>query len=179
MLMNIRCAAISSIKVHLEFDDHSVKDELIAIGDLIDVTYNGNGARKHTTGKVRCISTVGSDPKAWYIIVDASDDFKTMEAKFSPMNILDVEVIRKAATVDFIQTPLGDTGIPYLRVVRGRLQYSIDGCNWRPICIDTRDIIEPQEGTVPYIPNIDVPIPESGDHGPSSEDIDGIEDAVW
>lgn len=177
MLMSIKCAAISSIKVHLEFDDHSFKDELICIGDLIDVTYNGNGARRHTTGKVRVISTVGSDPKAWYIIVDASDDFKTFEAKFSPMNILDVEVICRAATVDTIQTPLGDTAVPYLRIVEGRLQYSKDGRHWMYIRINTRDVIEPQEGTVPYIPGIDF-VPDESPQD-TDDDGDGIEDAVW
>ena len=176
MLMNIRCDTVPSIKFHLEFDDNSVKDRLVSIGDLIDVTFNANGTRRHTLGKVRCIDTTGSDKRQWYLIVDASDDFHTHEAKFSPMNVLDLEVVRKAATLDFIQTPLGDTGIPYLRVVHGRLQYSNDGMNWKPIRIDNRDVIEPQEGTVPYIPGIDPVPPVAPNDDPRSDE---IEPAVW
>ena len=171
MLLNIKCKAISSVRVVLEFDDGSVKDELIAIGDLIDVKYNGNGMRKHIIGRVTTISTVGADPKNWYIIVDGSDDFAKNGARFSPASILDVEVLRKDAQDTQVKTPIGQYSCPYLRVVKGRLEYSIDGYEWHRIRINNEDIIEPQEGTVPI------------HHGcspiaPPNED-DDIEDAVY
>ena len=171
MLLDIRCKAVSSVRVHLTFDDHSCKDELIAIGDLIDVTYNGNGLQKHIIGRVSNISTVGSDPKGWYIIVDGSDDFAHNGARFSPMSILDVEIIRKAGQDVLVKSPIGEYGCPYLRIVKNRLQYSKDGYEWHYIQVDDEDIIEDQEGTVP-VPHGMMP------PRPADED-DEIEDAVY
>ena len=171
MLLDIKCKAISSVRVHLVFDDQSIKDNLVSIGDLIDVTYNGNGLRKHIIGRVSTISTVGCDPKNWYIIVDGSDDFAKNGAKFSPMNILDLEILRKDSQDTTVKTPLGEFNCQYLRVVKGRLEYSKDGgFSWERIKIDDEDIIEPQEGTVPMIGNKPV-IPPNED--------DEIEDAVY
>ena len=176
MLMNIKCTAVTSIMVNLSFDDKSTKNALIALGDLIEVEYNANGLRKHAQGKVIKISAVGTDPKGWYIIVDGSDDFDSDRVKFSPMSILDAEVIRKADTLEFVQTVVGEGGVPFLRIVNGRLQWSKDSVNWFPINVDSRDIIEDQEGTVPVPPNGMCPPP----HPPvdnNTEDI--IEDAIY
>lgn len=180
--MDIKCSAVSSVLVYLTFDDQHNKERLIAVGDLIDCEYNANGLRKHIIGKVVSISTVGNDPKGWYIVVDGSDDFDGLKARFSPMNILDVDILSKGDSVEIIHTPLGDTGVPFLRIMKGRLQYSKDGYNWKPIRIDNRDIIEPQEGTVPVGPppsNRPRPIapPPIGEE--DDEDEDGIEDANW
>lgn len=154
MLMNIKCSAMTSIKVNLEFDDNSKKERKISIGDLIDVEFNANGLRKRVEGKVLSISAVGTDPKGWYIIVDGSDDFESKKVRFAPTSILDLEILRKADTVDVVQTPLGEEGVPYLRIVKGRLQYSKDGYRWYPIKFNRRDIIEDAEGLIPETPEI-------------------------
>lgn len=148
MLMDIKCSAVPCIRVKLFFDDNATKDEIISYDDLIDVTYNGNGMRKHIIGRVRCISTVGVDPKQWYIIVDGSDDFASETAKFSPKAILDLSIIRKSANDQFVRTPVGMEGLPYLRLVNGRLQYSTDGFEWKYVVINEDDVIQAQEGTV-------------------------------
>lgn len=185
MTMDVKCSAVTSIKVNLVFDDMSTKEAVIGVGDLVDITYNGNGLRRRIEGKVLKVSAVGADPHAWYIIVDGSDDFDSERARFSPMNILDVEIIRKADTLETVQTVLGIESVPYIRIVRGRLQYSKDGYNWRPIFIDRRDVIEPQEGTVPLDPP---PVdPHHHDHGycgteernDEDESEDGIEGASY
>jgi hypothetical protein len=170
--MDIKCLAIPSILVDLTFDDRSNKERLIGIGDLIDVKWNANGLRKHIIGKVLSISTNGSNPAGWYIIVDGSDDFEGRQVRFSPMSILDVEVLRKADQFNKIETPIGDNAVNYLRIVKGRLQYSKDGFHWKPIVIDDRDIIEDQEGTVPLPPM-------HGDPKDNDIDGDGIEEANW
>lgn len=149
MLMNITCDAVTSVAVHLTFDDGSTKHRLIANGDLVDIEYNGNGLRRHVEGKVLKVSAVGTDTKGWYIIVDASDDFDSNQHRISVMSILDCEIIRKASTLKFVQTPLGAEGVPYLRIIDGRLQYSKDGQKWESIHIDDRDIIKDEEGTIP------------------------------
>lgn len=154
MLMNIKCSAMTSIKVNLEFDDNSKKERKISIGDLIDVEFNANGLRKRVEGKVLSISAVRSDPKGWYIIVDGSDDFESKKVRFAPTSILDLEILRKADTVDVVQTPLGMEGVPYLRIIKGRLQYSKDGYRWYPIKFNRRDIIEDAEGLIPETPEI-------------------------
>ena len=172
MLVDIKCKAISSIRVHLTFDDGSIKDEVIAIDDLVDVFYNGNGMRKHIVGRVSNISTVGTDPKNWYIIVDGSDDFAKNSARFAPTSILDIEIIRKAGLDTAVKTPLGPDGCPWIRFIKGRLQVSKDGVHWINIKIDDVDIIEPQEGTVPLHPPV----------APPSRPVvveDDIEDAIY
>lgn len=146
MLLDIKCKAISSIRVHLVFGDETTKDDIICIGDLIDVTYNGNGMRKHIIGRVSNISTVGSDPNNWYIIVDGSDDFARNGARFSPMAILDLEIIRKADQQILVKSPIGMFGVPWLRINKGRLQYSRDGFEWHYIVIDDENVIE-DDGT--------------------------------
>ena len=142
MLLDIKCKAISSVKVCLTFDDESTKINVISIGDLIDVTYNGNGMQKHIIGRVTNISTAGSDQRNWYIIVDGSDDFARNGARFSPLSILDLEIIRKADQEIIIKSPIGQFGCPYLRVNKGRLQYSIDGFEWHYIVVDDENVIE-------------------------------------
>lgn len=171
MLLDIKCKAISSVRVILTFDDGSAKDNVISLGDLIDVTYNGNGLIKHIIGRVSCISTAGADPKNWYIIVDGSDDFAKNGARFSPMSILDLEIIRKSSQDTVVKTPIGMNACPYIRIVKGRLEFSIDGYEWHRILIDDEDIIEPQEGTVPIRPG-------HGPIAPPNED-DEIEDAIY
>lgn len=150
MLMDIKCSAVTSIGVNLTFDDGSTKERVIGVGDLITVVYNANGLRNRVEGKVIAVSATGTDPKAWYIIVDGSDDFKSDRVRFSPMSILDLEIIRKADQLDFVQTPIGFEGVPYIRIHRGRLQYSMDGYRWKNIIIDKKDVILPAEGTAPY-----------------------------
>lgn len=169
MLMNIKCSAVTSIGVTLTYDDGKVNNAVISVGDLIDVIYNANGMRKRACGKVLLVSANGADPKAWYIIVDSSDDFESSKARFSPMNILELEIIAKGDNVDTVRTIKGDMSVPYLRIVKDQLQYSKDGCTWKPICFKPRPGIEDQEGTVPAGPD-DYHEPENSD---------GIEDATW
>ena len=160
MLLDIKCKAISQVRVHLTFDDETVKDNIISIGDLIDVTYNGNGMRKHIIGMVSNISTVGADPHNWYIIVDGSDDFAKNGAKFSPMSILDLEIIRKHDQQFEVKSPIGEFGCPFIRVVKGRMQYSYDGFEWHYTVIDDENVIE------------------DDDTDNAEEEYDGIDDAV-
>lgn len=149
MLMNINCSAVTSVAVHLKFDDNTCKDRIIAKDDLIEVDFNHNGVRKHVIGKVIKISTATTDPKGWFIIVDGSDDFEANQFRFCPMNILDVEILRRAGENVYIETPRDNTGIYSLRIIKGRLQYSKDGVNWSPVKYDRRDMILDEEGTVP------------------------------
>ena len=158
MLLKNECKQISSVKVKLTFDDGTVKVRLIAIDNLVDVVYNANGMRKHIIGRVSAVSTVGPDPADWYIIIDGSDDFASDRVRFSPATILDCEIVRKGSMEAYIKSPLGDENVPYLRLMKGRLQYSVDGMNWKPVKINEEDIIpidgdiEPQEGTFPVAP---------------------------
>lgn len=150
MLMEIKCSAVTSIKVDLKFDDGNTKERVIGVDDLISVIYNSNGLRKKAEGRVISVSAVGTDPKAWYIIVDNSDSFKSDRVRFAPTSILDLEIIRKADQLEFIQTPIGHEGIPYMRLHHGRLQYSNNGYNWRNIVVDKKDVILPAEGAEAY-----------------------------
>lgn len=147
MLMNIDCSAVTSIKVKLTFDDGTTKERVVALGDIIQVEFNGNGKRRRAEGKVIAVNANGTDPKGWYIIVDSSDDFDSKKARFAPTNILDVEILRKADTTETIRTPLGAEGIPFLALKNGQLVWSKDGYDWRPVRIHNRYIIEDAEGS--------------------------------
>ena len=153
MLLSNKCTVEPSIKVKLTFDDDTIKERVLSIGDLISVEYNGNGLKQHVDGTIICISANGTDPKGWYIIVDGSDDFASNRVRFAPTSILDVEIIRKGDTVYTVKTPIGIEGIKYLRNVNGYLEYSDDGITWKEFKNCRRrcdcDEIEPQEGTVP------------------------------
>lgn len=178
MLMDIKCSVVSSIKVCLTYDNESYTEQIISIDDLIEVEYNANGLRKHACGKVLAISANGCDPKAWSIIVDCSDDFGSNRVRFSPMSILSLNIIAKGDSVENIKTVKGCFGVPYLRIVKGRLQYSNDGCTWQPIVIDQKDIsdtIEDQEGTYPAGPDDKC----NCNSKPETSNDDGIEPANW
>lgn len=186
MLMDIKCSAVTSIKVDLTFDNHRRKVRVLGVGDLVSVDYNANGLRKHVDGTIINISATTADPNGWYIIVDGSDDFDSNKVRFSPMSILDVEIIRKADQLNIIKTPIGHEGVPYLRIVKGRLQYSKDGFDWHPIRLDSKDIIEDAEGTVPvhngchdhHPSGCGCDDPEISDNT-SVDTTDGIEDANY
>lgn len=170
MLMNIKCSAVTSVRVNLSYDDGSIKDAVIAVNDLIDVVYNANGLRKRACGRVLVVSANGPDPKNWYIIVDSSDDFDSNKARLCPLNILELEIISKGDNIGLVRTIKGDMGVPYIRIVKGRLQWSKDGASWFPINVDREDILD-QEGTVPMPPHDCI--------RPDSKGDDGIEDAEW
>lgn len=149
MLMNIKCTAVTSIAVHLEFDDQTSKDQVIHLNDFIEVEYNRNGCRKLFQGKVIKINAIGSDPKDWSILVDGSGDFESDQARICPMNILDLTVLVKDSDIKCVMTTNDRNSVEFLRVVKGRLQYSHDGIEWHKIIIDRRDIdpIKEEEGT--------------------------------
>lgn len=151
MLLNINCRAVSSVEVCLKFDNETSKDVLISHGDLIDVEFNQNGLRKRIQGKVICIKTCGPDPKAWSIIVDGSDDFESTQARFSPMSILDVTILRKADSVKYIETPNDYSGIMGLRIMDNILQYTVNGYTWENVRIARPTNIKDEEGTVPNL----------------------------
>ena len=156
MLLKNTCRCITSIQVDLTFDDGRTKSEVISLNDFIDVEYNKNGCRREIEGRVIKISAEGTDPKKWYIIVDGSEDFETTQARFSPANILDIDMIRKYDALQFIYSTNDHTNIQGMRIVKGRLQYTQDGKHWLPIFIDTRDIIKDAEyGPGPIYPDGD------------------------
>jgi hypothetical protein len=126
MLMDIKCNAVASVAVKLTFDDHTVKDRLISMDDLVDITYNSSGIRKHIIGKVISISVAGSDQRDWYIIVDGSDDFQSVTVRFSVMGIIDFTIIKKYDTTNVVETPVDKTAVQAIKVVDGFLYYTQD-----------------------------------------------------
>ena len=147
MLMNIKCKPATSLDLELKFDDNSVKKCQISVGDLVYIEYNKNGCRRRVEGKVLKISTNGTDPKQYYIIIDGSEDFESTQVRICPMNILDCEVIAKASHLNGITTPKDGTGIPFLRQVNGLLEFSRDGKEWLRLKLIPDEPIKPENGT--------------------------------
>ena len=147
MLLDIKCSVVNSIKVNLTFEDGAPKERVISLYDLIDVTFNQDGVRREVEGRVIKINVEGCDPKRWYIIVDAADDFSSKQYRFSPMNILDLDIISKKDAEKYIVSPPDYTNIAGLRINKGRLQYTQNGVDWYYVRQDSRYIIYDEEGT--------------------------------
>lgn len=156
MLQEIRCSTIVSFKIDLKYDDaRANKSEVVSVGDLVDVDFNYNGCRRMIQGRVIKIYAEGTDPKKWYMIVDSAEAFCSDTYKFSPMNILDITIIKKHDATQYIFSTNDYTNIKGMRVVQGQPQYTQDGVNWLPFFIDPRYIIEedtaaPGTGTGTY-----------------------------
>lgn len=128
MLMNIECSIVQSLKVSLTFDNGKTKEREIATGDLCYFEFNKNGKRKTIEGKVTKIGLSNTvDSKSWFIIVDGSLDFSGQMERFCPNQILDVDIIQKHDTVDYVATPNDSTRITNIRLFDGCLQLSTDG----------------------------------------------------
>ena len=148
MLMSVKCSAVVSVGVTLAYDDNFTKNEVISVGDFIYVEFNKNGLRQRAEGKVIYINASGTDPKSWYIILDKSEDFESAQVRFCPQNILDLHIIRSGATIKNVKTTNDRYACPYIRIVKNRLQYSIDGIHWKSVVVDPSDIeIKDESGT--------------------------------
>ena len=142
MLMDIKCSTVTSIELELSFDNGFKKHCIVSKGDLVWMIFNYNGCRKEVEAKVLKITANGSDPKAWVILIDASEDFGATQYRVCPLNILDIDIIKKRDAIRYIESPSNYSNIAGMRVVDGRLQYTQDGVNWLPFRIDMRDIIK-------------------------------------
>ena len=143
MLLDIKCSTVISFQIDLKFDDtRADKSVVVSVGDLVDVDFNYNGCRKLVQGRIIKLYAEGTDPKKWYILVDSADLYSSDTYKFSPMNILDITVISKKDTEQYIISPNDYTNIKQLRIVKGQLQYTQDNVNWYPIYIDPQYVIE-------------------------------------
>lgn len=171
MLMNIHCSTVTSIAVRLDFDDKSHKDVVIGCGDLISVDFNHNGRRTHFEGKVISVNARGTDPKGWTVILDGSGCFDSDQVRFSPMNILDIHVLRKAERTNYIETTDDTSKILGLRVVKDRLQYTKDGVRWKNIKVEGSKMNKPPVRDDDEIDEEGPEMPEFDDDIFSDEDI--------
>lgn len=128
MLMNIDCSIVQSLKVSLTFDNNKTKEREISKGDLCYFKFNKNGTIREIEGKVVKIGLNNStNANSWFIVVDGSLDFSGQMERFAPTNILDVDIIQKHDTKEYISTPNDSTRITDMRYVNGYLQVSVDG----------------------------------------------------
>lgn len=145
MLLNIKCDAITSVHIHLEYDDRTRKDRFLEHGDIVDIDFAQNGLRRSIEGKIIKISCKGPEQKGWYILVDGSDNFINNTARIPIMSILDCEVIKRARDVVHIETVKGEGNIRALRIIDDKLEFTKDGHNWLSVKIDESNIIKPSE----------------------------------
>ena len=158
MLMDIQCSSVPQIEIRLSFDNGKHKTVIVSQGDLVDILYNKNGMRRRIEGIVTKISTNGTEVYGWCIIVDGSGDFSSEIARISPKNILDIDIIRKADTVNGIDSPRDKTGIMSLKIVKGRLLFSQNGYDWFPVVIDRENVIvHPEDNNLDPRPHPPVP----------------------
>lgn len=147
MLMSVKCSAVVSVALHLTFDDDTVKDRVIGVGDIVDITYNDGGLKKTVEGKVIKVSCATEKETGWYIIVDGSNSMDTNVSKFCPINILDCEIIYKASDIKTVCTPLSEGTIAQIRVNNGQLQYTTDNYNWNDFKLDYSNLLNIPEAS--------------------------------
>lgn len=134
MLLKNTCEIIKSLNIKLVFDDESVKNRTIEVGDLVDITFNKDGMRRSIEGTVKKIEDESCPKKThWYIIVDGSTSNIARIEKIYTEKILDVEVTRKANQTSSIGSPMDSTRIVSMRLVGGILQVSQDGIRWTSV----------------------------------------------
>lgn len=147
MLMSVKCSAVVSVALRLTFDDDTVKNRVIGVGDIVDITYNDGGLKKTVEGKVLKVSCATEKETGWYIIVDGSTNMETNLAKLCPINILDCEIIYKASDIKAVCTPLSEGTIAQIRVNNGQLQYTTDNYNWNDLKLDYSNLLNVPESS--------------------------------
>ena len=133
MLLNIKYDVINSLVIKLRFDDNSVKEEVISVGDVVNCSYNKNGMRKTVEGTVKQIvaDTNPCGKQRWYMYIDASSCGNAVLEKVEVEKILDIDVLRKGAGLLSIHTPGNRMKVTDFRMSGDYLQVSSDyGKHW-------------------------------------------------
>lgn len=146
MLLDIKYDVINSLLIKLRFDDNSVKEARVSIGDVVNCSYNKNGMRKTIEGVVKRIATENNPcncPK-WYMYVDSSKTGFAAVEKIEVDKILDIDVLRKGAGLMVIHTPGNRMMVSDFRINGNYLQCSPDyGKHWFKVAelkCDTYDV---------------------------------------
>lgn len=133
MLLSMKYNVINSLVITLRFDDNSVKEAVVAIGDVVNVAYNKNGMRREIEGVVKQIvaDTSPCGNQKWYMYVDASTCGCAALEKILVESILDIDVIRKGAGLLTIHSPGNAMKVTDFRINGNYLQVSPDyGRHW-------------------------------------------------
>lgn len=133
MLLGIKYDVLNSLVIKLRFDDNSVKEEIVSIGDVVNCYYNKNGARRNIEGTVKQIvaDTNPCGKQKWYMYVDASTAGSAAVEKIEVEKILDIDVLRKGAGLLTIHTPGNKMKVTDFRINGNFLQVSPDyGKHW-------------------------------------------------
>lgn len=133
MLLDIKYNVINSLVIKLRFDDNSVKEQHVSIGDVVNCSYNKNGARRTIEGVVKQIVT-DTNPcqqTKWYMYVDSSKSGFAAVEKILVDNILDIDVLRKGMGLMTVHTPGNKMMVTDIRLNGNYFQISPDyGKHW-------------------------------------------------
>jgi hypothetical protein len=125
-----------SLTISLTFDDGSVKNTKVEVGDIITVVYNKNGVRTTVEGTVTNIyemeATCNCNCESnWGMIIDGTSYGYTSTEKVAESKILDLTMVKKAVDSSAITSPTGEYNITDFRLVGDILQLSPDnGTTW-------------------------------------------------
>lgn len=148
MLLSINYNVINSLAIKLRFDDNSVKEAIVGVGDVVDVAYNKNGARREIEGTVKQIvaDTSPCGKQKWYMYVDASTCGCAALEKILVENILDIDVLRKGAGLLTVHSPANGMKVTDMRISGNYLQVSNDyGKHWYKVAELTSEYDVPAE----------------------------------
>ena len=133
MVLDIRYDIINSLVIKIRFDDNSVKEEVVSVGDVVNCSYNKNGMRKTVEGTVKQIvaDTNPCGKQRWYMYIDSSTAGSASLDKIEIDKILDIDVLRKGAGLITIHTPGNRMKVTDFRMNGAFLQVSSDyGKHW-------------------------------------------------
>lgn len=133
MLLDIKYDVINSLVIKLRFDDNSVKETVVSIGDVVNCSYNKNGVRKTTEGTVKAINadTNPCGKQRWYLYIDSSSCGNASLDKIEVDKILDIDVLRKGQGLITVHSPGNRMKVTDFRLNGSFLQVSSDyGKHW-------------------------------------------------
>lgn len=133
MLLDIKYNVINSLIIKLRFDDNSVKEANVSIGDVVNCSYNKNGARRTIEGVVKQIATDTNpcNKAKWYMYVDSSKTGFAAVEKIEVDKILDIDVLRKGMGLMTVHTPGNRQMCTDIRINGNWLQVTPDyGKHW-------------------------------------------------
>ena len=142
MLLDIKYDVINSLVIKLRFDDNSVKEEVVSIGDVVNCSYNKNGMRKTVEGTVKSIvaDTNPCGKQRWYMYIDSSTAGSASLDKIEVDKILDIDVLRKGGGLLTIHAPGNRMKVTDFRMNGSFLQVSSDyGKHWFKVAKITCD----------------------------------------
>lgn len=107
MLIKTDYEIITQLKIHLAFDDDTVKEDILKKGDIVHIVFKRKFKRIEKTGRiVRITPVLNSELKGFYSMnkvvleMDFAEDYKSYRLKIPVEDIIDYKIIETSDSKD-------------------------------------------------------------------------------